>query len=243
MFTSTRSRWFGMAISALTMSALTMSAVAADETAFTPSANLEEGWYARIETTKGRIVARLLPEQAPQSVAHFAALVNGELGWSDLVTGETKKGPYYDGSPIHFAMAGELFETGDRQSEGEGQAVYYIAEEGLGPVYFQQSGLLGMSRMSGGRISGVRFFVTVAASKRLIKRRQPCFGKIVEGLEVAWQLSSVKTDSAGRPLEPAGLQEVRVFSVGNPKPLPEPIMGESPQPRSIGKVPRDQRRR
>ncbi len=238
MFTSIRSRWFGVM-----MLALTMSAAAADETAFTPPADLEDGWYARIETTKGRIIAKLLPEQAPQSVAHFAALVNGELGWSDLVTGETKKGRYYDGSPIHFAMAGQLLETGDRQSEGEGQAVYYIDEEGLGPVYFQQSGLLGMTRMAGGRISAVRFFVTVSASKRLIKRRQPCFGKIVEGMEVAWQLSSLKTDIAGRPLEPEALKQVRIFSVGDPKPIPEPIIGESPQPHSIGKVPRDQRRR
>ncbi len=239
MFTSIRSRWLGVV-----MMALTLSAAVADETAFTPPADLEEGWYARIETTKGRIIARLLPEQAPQSVAHFAALANGELGWSDLLTGETKKGRYYDGSPINFAMAGQLFESGDRQSEGEGQAVYYIKEEGLGPVYFQQSGLLGMTRMGGGRISGVRFFVTVSSSKWLIKRRQPCFGKIVEGAEVAWQLSSLKTDSAGRPLEPEGLEKVRIFSVGDPKPLPEPILGESPRPaRSPSKVLRDPRRR
>ena len=40
---------------------------------------LDEGWYARLETDRGMILIRLLPDQAPQSVAHFAALAEGKL--------------------------------------------------------------------------------------------------------------------------------------------------------------------
>jgi hypothetical protein len=41
-----------------------------------------QGWYARLDTDKGPIVAKLLPDQAPQSVAHFAALAQGRLEWA-----------------------------------------------------------------------------------------------------------------------------------------------------------------
>ena len=54
---------------------------------FVPAEGLAEGLYARIETSLGRIVARLLPEQAPQSVAHFAAMAEGQLEWFDMTTG------------------------------------------------------------------------------------------------------------------------------------------------------------
>ncbi len=57
---------------------------------FVPPADLEEGWYARIETSMGRIVAKLLPEQAPQSVAFFAAMAEGRLEWFDRASGDVK---------------------------------------------------------------------------------------------------------------------------------------------------------
>ena len=40
---------------------------------------LAPGWYARIDTSMGRIVVQLLPEQAPQAVAQFVALARGEV--------------------------------------------------------------------------------------------------------------------------------------------------------------------
>jgi hypothetical protein len=62
---------------------------AAEEPAFTPPAGLEKGWYTRIQTRMGDIIARLLPEQSPQSEAHFVGLSQGTLPGTDVISGET----------------------------------------------------------------------------------------------------------------------------------------------------------
>lgn len=73
--------------------------------------DLPEAWYARIDTSMGRIVAQLLPEQAPQAVAQFVALAQGSLERRDPVTGDLLEGPYYDGTSIYRTEAGILFEA------------------------------------------------------------------------------------------------------------------------------------
>lgn len=195
--------------------------VAVEDDGYVPPARLQEGWYARIETDRGRIVAMLLPEQAPQSVAHFAALAQGRLAWTDPVTGEVFREPYYDGIAIHKAEAGRLIEAGDRHGTGNGAPLMYVPREGLGPVTFHSPGRLGMTAAPGGKISAVQFFATYAAQPWLTDRH-PCFGVIVEGREVVFELSSVKTYSNGRPVEPVRITKVRIFAVGEPPPLPTP---------------------
>ena len=66
---------------------------------------LPDGWYAQIETSEGTIVALLHPDQAPQSVAHFASFAEGTQSWTDATTGEVLKRPYYDGAAVHKAIA------------------------------------------------------------------------------------------------------------------------------------------
>jgi hypothetical protein len=65
------------------------------------------------------------------------------------------------------------------------------------------------------------FFVTVAPNREL--ELAPCIGTIVSDLEIAWKIAEVKTDARGRPLEPIRIEKVRIFSVGAPPPLPEPV--------------------
>ena len=81
---------------------------------------LPVGWYAVIDTSLGRILARLLPEQAPQAVAHFAALAEGRLEWNDPFTGKPRRDPYYDGVVIHRVAAGQRFEAGDPTGTSRG---------------------------------------------------------------------------------------------------------------------------
>jgi peptidyl-prolyl cis-trans isomerase A (cyclophilin A) len=208
---------------ALAMVACLSPAVAAEpiEDDFTPPDGLSEGWYARIETSAGRIIARLLPEQAPQSVAHFAALAEGRLEWFDRNDGKVKKGPYYDGIRVHQAMAGRLFEAGDPTGTGLGAPDLFVAPEGAGPINFNAPYRLGMAQ-DGGVLSAVKFFVTAAA----VPRRSgfnPCFGLVVEGQSVVLQISQVKTHGDKRPLDPPIIERIRVFAVGEVPPLPEPV--------------------
>jgi peptidyl-prolyl cis-trans isomerase A (cyclophilin A) len=183
---------------------------------------LPEGWYARLDTEKGTIVARLLPGQAPQSVAFFAALAEGELTWVDPFTGEDTLGHYYDGVVVHKAIAGQRFEAGDRTGTGRGAPPYYVPPEGHGPLNFHQPWRMGMTRSSQGRISGVTFFVT-SSSAAWLTGRHPCFGDAIAGKRVIWEITSVKTLSDDTPREPVVIEKVRVHRVGDPDPLPDPV--------------------
>lgn len=178
------------------------------------------GWYARLDTSKGRIVARLLPEQSPQAVAYFAALAEGRLEWFDRHAGEMRKGRYYDGIAVHKVVAGGQFEAGDPLGLGRGAPDLYLPLEGLGPVNFSRPGRLGMTR-AGGRISAVQFFVTASGTPWL-NGSYPCFGVVVEGLDVVEAITVVEAYSNGRPVAPPVIERVEIFAVGEPAPLPMP---------------------
>jgi peptidyl-prolyl cis-trans isomerase A (cyclophilin A) len=189
---------------------------------FQPPEDLATGWYARMETDEGRIIARLLPEQAPQTVAHFAALAEGRLEWLDPASGETHKGHFYDGTMVYKVKAGFQFEAGDPSGTGRGGPMIFVPREGMGPVDFSSSGRLGMTQAAGGRNSAYQFFVTYAAQPRMTGRYN-CFGEVVSGLEVVLEITGVKSHSNGRPLEPLVISEIRIFKVGSPPPLPDPL--------------------
>ncbi len=201
--------------------ALSPTSPVADEPVPLPR-NLQEGWYAWIDTSMGTIVARLLPEQAPQSVAHFAALADGRLGWPDPVTGEPRHVPYYDGQLVSRAVASERIELGERSDAGRYTAPVYVPQEGDGPVDFSAPGRLGMIRSVGNRISGAKFVITPWTAT-FLTRNYPCFGMVVSGLDVVQRISEVKTTRAGKPLEPITVNKIRIRKVGNPPPLPDPV--------------------
>lgn len=193
---------------------------------------LDPGWYARIDTTKGTIIARLLPEQAPQSVAHFAALAEGRLPWIDPFTGQTKTGNYYDSVEVHLVESGQRFEAGDRTGTGRGAPPFYVPPETGGAVGLDRPGRLGMTRQSLGRVSGVQFFVTSVGTPWL-RGMHPCFGEVVSGMDVVRAITSVKTGPYGKPVDPITIQKIRIHKVGDVAPLPEPVRYR-PRPESLG---------
>jgi len=195
-------------------------------------ATLPQGWYATIETSLGVIVARLFPEQAPQAVAHFAALAEGRLEWVDPLTGVTNRGNYYDGLEVHLAVAGQRFEAGDPTGTGRGAPPFWIPLEVNGPIKFDAPWRLGMTRASLGRISGVLFFVT-ATGLSALDRGHPCFGEVVSGREVVSAICNVKTGPRGNPLEAVVIRRIRIQKVGDPPPLPEPVRF-TPKPPEFG---------
>jgi peptidyl-prolyl cis-trans isomerase A (cyclophilin A) len=189
---------------------------------FVPPDGLAPGWYANIETTMGRFVAQLLPDQAPQSVAHFAALAEGRLEWFEPATGKTEKGHYYDGIPVHLVDAGLRFEAGDRSGTGNGAPALFAPPEGYGPVDFGRSGRLGMTTTRSGKHSAVLFFAT-AVPMPWLNKSHPCFGAIIIGRDVVRRISEEKAYSNGRPVKPPVIERIRIFAIGDPPPLPEPV--------------------
>jgi peptidyl-prolyl cis-trans isomerase A (cyclophilin A) len=196
---------------------------AAERSADSPALpeDLAEGWYASIQTSMGHILARLLPDQAPQSVAHFVAFAEGRLEWTDPLTGETRKGPLYDGTQIHFVKAGARFEAGSPTGKGYGGPTVWVPRnEGHAPLNFHTAGRLGMTAGPGKLISAHQFFVT-AAAQPFMSGRFPCFGTVVEGGDVVLNITTVKAHPSGRPLEPVTIETIRIIRQGDPPPLAE----------------------
>ena len=206
----------------LTLVICAITLTVADESVgeFTPPEGLPDGWFARIDTSEGRIIARLLPVQAPQSVAHFAALADGRLEWFDETTGQLQKHPYYDGVKVHRVEAGRLFEAGNPPGLGQIAPDLFLPYEGRGPVNFNKPGRLGMVR-EGGNTSGVKFFITASGDPRW-NSISPCFGMVVSGLNAVVNISQKKAYRSGKPFEPPVIERIRIFSVGQVTPLPEP---------------------
>ncbi len=193
-----------------------------------------QGWYAVVETSMGSFTIKLLPEQAPQTVAHFAAFAQGRMEFVDPYTGNKKKAPYYDGLAIHKTKFAQRFEAGDSTGTGHGMPLVWVPSE-PGPINFSRPYRVGMTASSMKRISGVLFFVTIVAEPHF-NASHNCFGEIVEGRDVVESICTVKSDDAGKPIEPVIMRRVTLVKSGAPPPLPDPIPYEPPVP-VFGAVP------
>jgi len=194
------------------------------------------GWYAIVETTMGSFTIHLLPDQAPQTVAHFAAFAEGRMEWVDIVTGNKKKAPYYDGLAIHRVSAAQRFEAGDPTGTGHGAPLVYVPKE-QGTESFSRPFRVGMTASSMQRISGVLFFVSMVAEPYL-NASHNCFGEVVEGREIVEAICSVRTDDKKVPTTPVVIKHVAIEKSGNPPPLAEPVRYRPPKvvpmPREAG---------
>ena len=204
-----------------------------------PQEELPAGWYARIDTSMGRIVVQLLPGQAPQAVAQFVALAKGEVERTDPMTGEAIEGPNYDGTGVYLAKAGLRFEAGDPTSTGGGGPPLWVASsEGGGPVNFHTAGRLGLNLTPGRGASPYSFFITASAQPQF-SGLYPCFGAVVQGRDVVLRITEVRTHRDDRPIEPVLINKVRIFTVGDPPDLAEPVSYQA-KPRKFAPRPRPQ---
>lgn len=187
-----------------------------------------QGWYAVVATSLGSFTFRLLPEQAPQTVAHFVAYATGRMEFVDPYTGNKKKAPFYDGLAIHKTKFAQWFEAGDPTGTGHGMPPVWVPSE-PGVVNFTRPYRVGMTSASLKRISGVLFFVTIVAEPAFNPSHN-CFGEIVEGRDVVERICTVRTNDRGAPLEPVVIRHITIVKSGDPSPLPDPIPYDPPVP-------------
>ena len=196
--------------------------------AASPQPDRPQGWYALIETSLGSFTVKLLPEQAPQTVAHFAAFAQGRMEWVDIATGEKLKRPFYDGLAIHRVTVKQRFEAGDPTGTSRGAPLVWVPKE-QGPVDFSRPFRVGMTGSSMQRISGVLFFVSMVAEP-YFNPTHNCFGEVVDGQSVVEAICGVRTDKNKVPLEPVTIKKVSILKSGNPPPLAEPVRYRPPHP-------------
>lgn len=132
-------------------------------------------YRAVLDTTKGRIVVELFPDEAPVTVNSFAYLLRHH---------------YYDGIVFHRVLDGFMAQTGDPTGTGRGGPGYRFEDEFAGnPHRHDGKGVLSMANAGPGT-NGSQFFITFTATPHL-DGRHTVFGKVVEGLDVLDKLTRI----------------------------------------------------
>ena len=157
----------------------------------------------------GIIKAELYPDVAPNSVNNFISLVNHN---------------FYDGLIFHRVILGFMIQGGCPDGTGMGGPGYSIKGEfknnGFTNTLAHDRGVLSMARAMNPNSAGSQFFIMVEKAPHL-DGDYAAFGKVIEGMDVADQIVSVKTDWQDRPKEEQRMKKVTVETFGVEYPEPE----------------------
>jgi peptidyl-prolyl cis-trans isomerase B (cyclophilin B) len=193
-----------------------LQAAATPQTFFTSPLPAEElrDKQAVLDTSFGEIVLDLLPDAAPNHVAHFITKARA---------GE------YDGTAFHRVIAMGIVQGGDPLSKDPAQREKY-GTGGLGVLRFEPNG----EKMTRGAVAAVlvpgrqdsagsQFFIVITDQPQL-DGQYTVFARVAEGITVAQKISTVAAEN----MVPAERIEVRRVTIRDkPAPPPEPFVTES----------------
>ena len=159
----------------------------------------------------GKMVAELYPDVAPNTVNNFISLVNSG---------------FYNGLIFHRVIPGFMIQGGCPQGTGTGGPGYSIKGEfsgnGFKNALAHDRGVLSMARAMSPNSAGSQFFLMVEKAPHL-DGQYAAFGKVLEGMDVADAIVSVRTDRNDRPDAPQRMKSVTVETFGVDYPAPEKV--------------------
>ena len=150
-----------------------------------------------VETKFGKIVFKLLPDLAPETVRSFEKL---------------SKSGFYDGTLFHRVIPGFMIQGGDPNTKspdkskwGSGGPGYMLKAEFNSKSHLR--GVVSMARAMDPDSAGSQFFI-VTTDSTFLDRQYTAFGEVIEGIEVADKIVNLPRDGNDCPNE-----EVKMLKV------------------------------
>ncbi|MBZ4034384.1 peptidylprolyl isomerase [Flavobacterium sp. 17A] len=139
---------------------------------------MENGIYAKFNTSKGSILVKLTHDLTPGTVGNFVALAEGNM--ENKVKPQGQK--FYDGLTFHRVIADFMIQGGCPKGTGTGDPGYKFDDEFHPSLKHDRPGVLSMAN-SGPGSNGSQFFITHVATPWL-DNKHTVFGHVVEGQDV-----------------------------------------------------------
>lgn len=151
----------------------------------------------------------LYPDQAPNTVNNFIALVNSN---------------YYNNLTFNKMIPDYIVQTGDRIGDGTGFPGYFIRSECSDNGYENniplEEGTVCMSRGQKYNTEGSQFFILLSP-RRDLEGKYTAFGKVIEGLEFLEEISRVVPDELVQREEGIEISRIEVNTFGKPYEEPQ----------------------
>ena len=152
-----------------------------------------------IKTKFGKIVFKLLPDNAPETVRSFVKLA--ESG-------------FYDNTLFHRVIPGFMIQGGDPNTKqtdksnwGMGGPGYSINAEFSSRSHLR--GIVSMARGTDVNSAGSQFFI-VTSDSTFLDRQYTVFGEVIEGMDVADKIVNLARNENDCPLEDIKMDKVAV---------------------------------
>ncbi|NER15465.1 peptidylprolyl isomerase [Leptobacterium flavescens] len=139
---------------------------------------MQEGIYAKFNTSKGEILVKLTHDKTPGTVGNFVGLAEGNLENEVKPQGQ----PYYNGLKFHRVIPDFMIQGGCPQGTGVGGPGYQFDDEFHSDLRHSGPGVLSMANAGPGT-NGSQFFITHLETPWLDDKHS-VFGFVESGQEV-----------------------------------------------------------